>query len=354
MKIWSKTDWENYKENVCTATWLEHILAECYKNRRSVPGLGEKILDLVVKYKRELSNKTSPIEYIIGMCNQVLTLDYAKATYHEVALIFGYEISETPVHKTVTGTISAIEHDIACGEFTDSTTSEYLSLAYHELRRNLVHSSIRSECDLSEAVREEIVDIKDRFYVLQKLLPKSPTIPGFMEKLLSFEEEDLKFSTLCFPVLDSTSIYSTWRAEWKEVTRRYNFEWFQGDQESWISNDVCDIAERKLVTNVGVIDSLSYHEIAYTLELLLSVLACKTYTFLSDNGVSNKVTEFDRFAKVAIDSLTMIEPFWKETFDYGSLRDIISRMESLCNNGTLWTEGKVRDFTEPLGIVVYV
>ena len=126
MKLYSKTDYLEYKTNPQPGDCLGKILSECFENFQDSNGIVRtSILDNILSYKLSLSAGDSDYQ----ACSVVLSENFENITYTWIAEQFGYTLISNPRKITTLGTLLGFELDIAHGNLLpeESYTGEYLS-----------------------------------------------------------------------------------------------------------------------------------------------------------------------------------------------------------------------------------
>lgn len=224
MKLYSKTDYIEYKTNPQSGDYLGKILSECFENFQDSNGIVRtSILDNILSYKLSLSAGDSDYQ----ACSVVLSENFENITYTWIAEQFGYTLISNPRKITTLGTLLGFELDIAHGNLLpeESYTGEYLSCAYESLRRRLIMNSIGWGCTVSKELEDAKKCMEKRMKVFERYFSGNIKFPVFSQPFMN-SSWDPDFYGFCYG--DGT--YGEWNYSWAGFIGREYHDWTREDQ----------------------------------------------------------------------------------------------------------------------------
>lgn len=224
MKLYSKTDYIEYKTNPQSGDYLGKILSECFENfLESDKEVRVSILENILKYKLTLEDTTEDYQ----ACSVVLSENFENITYTWIAEQFGYTLISNPRKITTLGTLLGFELDIAHGNLLpeESYTGEYLSCAYESLRRRLIMNSIGWGCTVSKELEDAKKCMEKRMKVFERYFSGNIKFPVFSQPFMN-SSWDPDFYGFCYG--DGT--YGEWNYSWAGFIGREYHDWTREDQ----------------------------------------------------------------------------------------------------------------------------
>lgn len=275
-KLYSKTDYIEYKVDPRPEDWLGKILSECFENFQDNNGdLRTSILDNILSYKLSLSAGDSDYQ----ACSVVLSENFGNITYTWIAEQFGYDLISNPRKLTTAGTLLSFSLDIAHGNLVPemSYTGEYLSCAYEFTRRRLVINSIGWGCNESKELEDAKECIAKRMMVFSKFFPDKSKTELFPVFSLPFVNNswDPDFFGFCYG--DGT--YGEWLYSWAEFTGREYHDWAREDQIYF--SCLLEATDQYLEHHINMLLTMTRPELLYYADLSLYCGCSAIWAFLN-------------------------------------------------------------------------
>lgn len=259
MKIYSKTDYIEYKSNPRKDDWLGKILSECFENFQDSNGIiRNSVLDNVLSYKLSLSAKDS--DY--SSCSVILSENFSDITYTWIAEQLGYTLTSNPRKATTTGTLLGFDLDIACGNLLpeESYTGEYLSCAYELVRRRLIINSIGWGCTVSKELEDAKECMAKRMEVFKRYFNGNIKFPVFSRPFINSSWTP-DFWGFCYG--DGT--YGEWNYTWADFTGREYHDWTREDQTYF--SCLLEATDQYLTNHINMLPNMIRPELLYYADL---------------------------------------------------------------------------------------
>lgn len=260
MKLYSKTDYIEYKTNPSQDDWLGKILSECFENRTAEGTIRNSVLDNVLSYKLTLSAGDEDYE----ACSKVLSGNFLEITYPWIAETFGYELISNPRKITTAGTLLGFDLDIAHGNLSaeEGYTGEYLSCAYEILRRRLVKNSIAWGCTVSKELSDAKECMEKRMKVFERYFGGNIKFPKFSQPFM-VSSWDPDFFGFCYG--DGT--YGEWNYSWAGFVGKDYHDWTREDQIYF--SCLFEATDQYLGNHLNMLPTMTRPELLYFADLSL-------------------------------------------------------------------------------------
>lgn len=261
MKLYSKTDYIEYKTNPQSGDYLGKILSECFENfLESDKEVRVSILENILKYKLTLEDTTEDYQ----ACSVVLSENFENITYTWIAEQFGYTLISNPRKITTLGTLLGFELDIAHGNLLpeESYTGEYLSCAYESLRRRLIMKSIGWGCTVSKELEDAKKCMEKRMKVFERYFSGNIKFPVFSQPFMN-SSWDPDFYGFCYG--DGT--YGEWNYSWAGFIGREYHDWTREDQIYF--SCLYEATDQYLEHHLNMLPTMTRPELLYFADLSL-------------------------------------------------------------------------------------
>lgn len=261
MKLYSKTDYIEYKTNPQSGDYLGKILSECFENfLESDKEVRVSILENILKYKLTLEDTTEDYQ----ACSVVLSENFENITYTWIAEQFGYTLISNPRKITTLGTLLGFELDIAHGNLLpeESYTGEYLSCAYESLRRGLIMNSIGWGCTVSKELEDAKKCMEKRMKVFERYFSGNIKFPVFSQPFMN-SSWDPDFYGFCYG--DGT--YGEWNYSWAGFIGREYHDWTREDQIYF--SCLYEATDQYLEHHLNMLPTMTRPELLYFADLSL-------------------------------------------------------------------------------------
>lgn len=275
-KIYSKTNYIEYKKNPKENDWLGKILSECFENFQDSDGvIRNSILDNILSYKLSLSPEES--NYIA--CSDILSKNFNGLTYSWIAEKFGYSLISNPRKLTARGTLLAFELDIARGYLKSdkSYIGEYLSYAFELYRRKIIIDSVKWGCSNSKEISDakermsRRIKVFDRYYSVG---PESAKLPKFSFPFLDGSNWDPDFFEFCY----GDDSYGEWNYTWADYTGRKHHDWDIEDQHYFSCS--IEATDQYLTNHINMLPTMTRPELLYFADLSIYCGCYAIWAFL--------------------------------------------------------------------------
>lgn len=274
-KIYSKTDYIEYKIDPKENDWLGKILSECFENFQDSDGvIRNTVLNNVLSYK--LSLPLTSDDY--SACSRILSKNFNNLTYSWIAEQLGYSLIANPRKSTIPGTLLSFEIDIAHGNLRSnkSYTGEYLSCAYELLRRRMIINSISWGCVKSKELEDSKECMSKRMEVFSRFFSGKQEKSMFPVFSLPFINNswDPDFFGFCYG--DET--YGEWNYAWAEHTGKDYHDWTREDQIYF--SCLMEATDLYLTNHINMLSNMIRPELLYFADLSIYCGCYAIWAFL--------------------------------------------------------------------------
>lgn len=284
-KVYSKSDYIEYKKNLPAGTIKDKILSLCFENfQDSDNKIRTDVLSLLLGYKMALTNQeegTLTPDY--EACSEILGSNFKSLTYSKIAGAFGYSLIDNPRTSKTRESLAFFDLDIAHGNLNpgEEYTGEYFSYVYCLDRRGLILESVLWGQNWSKEIKDTCECIKKREVVFRNFYKNNPSLvlPVFIENIVSSLEDSTKNSSLLwFCYGDDT--YGEWKYTWSKYTGRGWYDWTREDEV--LLENYSEAIDQYLSLHKNMTSTMERTELLYYAELSIILGVSAIWKF--ENG----------------------------------------------------------------------